>query len=191
MNYINKDKNYMTDAERIRYLEESIRELRKEKENLKKEKGELKSRLEEENRLLKNEIAWLKDHTKYNYLKDELYIDWTMTATEAKLRLEQARQNQIYVSNLEEENKVIKEEKEMLIRQNTLLQESNKKLKEKIDELERTDEQLAKKLKSVVSGDNEQMHADADQLLSDFLRAIWYNKSADQYDEMSKDFRYA
>jgi hypothetical protein len=38
MNYINKDKNYMTDAERIRYLEESIRELRKEKENLKKEK---------------------------------------------------------------------------------------------------------------------------------------------------------
>lgn len=71
------------------------------------------------------------------------------------------------------------------------VREENKKLKERIDELEQTDEQLAKKLKSVVSGDNEQMHADADQLLSDFLRAIWYNKSADQYDEMSKDFRYA
>jgi len=71
------------------------------------------------------------------------------------------------------------------------LEEENKKLNERIRELERTDEQLAKKLKSVVSGDNEQMHADADQLLLDFLRAIWYNKSADQYDEMSKDFRYA
>ena len=32
MNYINRDKNYMNDAEWIRYLEESIRELRKEKE---------------------------------------------------------------------------------------------------------------------------------------------------------------
>jgi len=37
-----------------------------------------------------------------------------------------------YIIDLEEENKVIKEEKEMLIRQNTLLQESNKKLKETI-----------------------------------------------------------
>lgn len=71
------------------------------------------------------------------------------------------------------------------------LEEENNKLKDRIRELERTDEQLAKKLKSVVSVDNEQMHCDADQLLSDFLRAIWYNKSADQYDEMSKDFRYA
>lgn len=50
----------MTDAERIRYLEESIRELRKEKENLKKEKGELKSRLEEENKKQKEENELLK-----------------------------------------------------------------------------------------------------------------------------------
>ena len=208
----------MSDAEWIRYLEESIRELRKEKENLKKEKWEIRQRLlnveeenrklkkrvkelekeneklkekllfykwrwkqnkfggwyfevksqkiykikkicitlqknirifvleinqtfnsyylemvniiiealeeenkwykkenkklEEENRLLKNEIAWLKDHTKYNSLTEEEYIDWTMTATEAKLRLEQARQNQIYVSNLEEENRKLKEDLE-------------------------------------------------------------------------------
>ena len=60
MNYINKDKNYMTDAERIRYLEESIRELRKEKENLKKEKGELKSRLEGENKKLREENEMLR-----------------------------------------------------------------------------------------------------------------------------------
>ena len=45
----------MTDAERIRYLEESIRELRKEKDNLKKEKWELRHRnleLEEKIRFL-------------------------------------------------------------------------------------------------------------------------------------------
>ena len=71
------------------------------------------------------------------------------------------------------------------------LEKENKNLKERIRELERTDEQLAKKLKSVVSWDNEAMHGDADDLLVEFLRAIWYEKSADQYDEMSKDFRYA
>lgn len=37
---------------------------------------------------------------------------------------------------LEEENKVIKEEKEMLIRQNTLLQESNKKLKSDLADIQ-------------------------------------------------------
>jgi len=49
----------MTDAERIRYLEESIRELRKEKENLKKEKGEYRHKIlniEEENKKLKETI---------------------------------------------------------------------------------------------------------------------------------------
>ena len=51
----------MTDAERIKYLEESIRELRKEKENLKKEKGELKSRLGEENKKLKEELKELEE----------------------------------------------------------------------------------------------------------------------------------
>lgn len=41
-----------------------------------------------------------------------------------------------YIAMVEEENKVIKEEKEMLIRQNTLLQESNKKLKSDLEECE-------------------------------------------------------
>lgn len=71
------------------------------------------------------------------------------------------------------------------------LEEENKKLNERIRELERTDEQLAKKLKSVVSWDNEWMHCEADKLLTDFLRAIGYEKSANQYDEMSGNFRYA
>ena len=31
--------------------------------------------LEEENRLLKNGICWLKDHTRYNALTEETYID--------------------------------------------------------------------------------------------------------------------
>lgn len=68
--------------------------------------------LEEENRLLKNEITWLKDHTKYNGINEEEYIDWTMTATEAKLRLQQAEDNQNYVSKLEKENRKLKEELE-------------------------------------------------------------------------------
>lgn len=59
----------MTDAERIRYLEESIRELRKEKENLKKEKGEMKARLVEENIKLKLHIE-AKDKAYTALLKD-------------------------------------------------------------------------------------------------------------------------
>ena len=73
------------------------------------------------------------------------------------------------------------------------------------EKAEWTDDALATKLKEVynkntavmitASGrqidDNEWMHCDADQLLEDFLRAIGYNKSADQYEEMSNNFRYA
>lgn len=55
MNYINKDKNYMTDTERIKYLEESIRELRKEKEYLNKERW----RMKEENKKLNEKYDWL------------------------------------------------------------------------------------------------------------------------------------
>ena len=78
----------MTDAERIRYLEESIRELRKEKENLKKEKGELKARLEEENKNLKDEIehlefdieAWKKLKAVWEKKEQKLQIEiwWLM-----------------------------------------------------------------------------------------------------------------
>ena len=93
-------------------------------------------KLEEENRLLKNEIAWLKDHTKYNGITKEYYIDWTMTATEAKLRLQQAEANQNYVSKLEQENKKLKEYKSKrtrkIERENKKLKEENKKLKEEI-----------------------------------------------------------
>lgn len=73
--------------------------------------------LREENRLLKNEIAWLKDHTKYNGITKEYYIDWTMTATEAKLRLQQAEANQNYVSKLEEENKKLKSDLSLVIKE--------------------------------------------------------------------------
>ena len=67
-------------------------------------------KLEEENKLLKNEIAWMKDHTKYNGITEEYYIDWTMTATEAKLRLQQAEDYKNYVSKLGEENRKLKNE---------------------------------------------------------------------------------
>lgn len=53
---------------------------------------------------------------------------WTMVADDEKQSIE-------HILDLEEENKVIKEEKEMLIRQNTLLQESNKKLREEVEQL--------------------------------------------------------
>ena len=62
----------MSDAEWIRYLEESIRELRKEKENLKKEKWEIRQRLlnvEEENRKIKLHIE-AKDKAYTALLKD-------------------------------------------------------------------------------------------------------------------------
>lgn len=88
MNYINEDKRYMTDAERIQYLEHSIRELKKEKHNLKQEKAELKQKfikLEEaqaklirvaENKELKEEVKKRKmiadeNGTHYDMMKDE------------------------------------------------------------------------------------------------------------------------
>lgn len=101
----------MFDTLKFIYTQDEALELVSKYEKVYNEKIE---ELEEENRLLKNEIAWLKDHTKYNSVTEEEYIDWTMTATEANLRLEQARQNQIYVSNLEEENKKLKEENVLL-----------------------------------------------------------------------------
>lgn len=69
----------MTDAERIRYLEESIRELRKEKENLKKEKGELKSRLEKENKKLEevhNLTIKSKDFFINKLIEERDYWEW-------------------------------------------------------------------------------------------------------------------
>lgn len=57
------------------------------------------------------------------------------TATETEIKVENWRVKRI--AELEEENKVIKEEKEMLIKQNTLLQESNKKLKEELSKYEK------------------------------------------------------
>ena len=97
-------------------------------------------KLEEENRLLKNEIAWLKDHTKYNGITEAYYIDWTMTATEAKLRLQQAEDNKNYVSKLEEENrnlnKLIEQFKKWVKAWTNIierLEEENEKLKEELE----------------------------------------------------------
>lgn len=51
--YINKDKRYMTDEERIRHLEHWIREQRKEISSLRKEKAILKAKNKElEDRLI-------------------------------------------------------------------------------------------------------------------------------------------
>lgn len=70
---------------------------------------------------------------------------------------------------------------------------------------ERTDEELAEKLREVYSknswvmttpggreiNDNEWMHIDADDLLIDFLEQLWYTKTVNQYKEMRINFRYA
>jgi len=97
----------MFDTLKLIYTQDEALELVSKYEEVYKEKIK---ELEEDNRLLKNEIAWLKDHTKYNGITEEYYIDWTMTATEAKLRLQQAESNLNYISKLEEENKKLSEE---------------------------------------------------------------------------------
>ena len=65
-------------------------------------------KLKEDNELLNNELAWMKAHTRYNWITQEEYIDWTMSVTEAKLRMRQAKDKQNYISKLEEENKRLK-----------------------------------------------------------------------------------
>ena len=126
----------MFDTLKLIYTQDEALELVSRYEKVYNEKIE---ELEEENRLLKNEIAWLKDHTKYNAITEEEYIDWTMTATEAKLRLQQAEDNLNYVSNLEEENRKLKlhiEAKDKaytaLLKDYEELKEDNKKLKAEI-----------------------------------------------------------
>jgi hypothetical protein len=107
MNYINKDKNNMTDAERIRYLEESIRELRKEKENLNKEKGRLKA----ENRELR-EFKTKREESMF-YFKAQMERAEPKTAREAedlqkaKEIFEKLYRKELYY--LEQENKELKE----------------------------------------------------------------------------------
>ena len=97
----------MFDTLKLIYTQDEALELVSKYEKVYNEKIQ---ELEEDNRLLKNEIAWLKDHTKYNSITEEYYIDWTMTATEAKLRLQQAEANLNHISKLEEENKKLSEE---------------------------------------------------------------------------------
>ena len=109
MNYINKDKNHMTQEEWIKYLEESIRELRKEKENLKKEKGVLKAELHNTQLLLK---AWMDDYMELeeenNNLKEknvrlnEVYDACTLDSINRTFK----------IANLEMENGKLKEELE-------------------------------------------------------------------------------
>ena len=67
-------------------------------------------KLKEENELLNNELAWMKAHTRYNWITQEEYIDWTMSVIEAKLRMRRAKDKQNYISKLEEENKKLKDE---------------------------------------------------------------------------------
>lgn len=130
MNYINKDKNNMTDAERIRYLEESIRELRKEKENLKKEKGELKLRLEEENKKLKHENS-------YRAGIVDILPKWKGHIAE-----ETIQDLQVRIKELSEENQKLKEELRMLKEWATLYREDNKKLRKTIKDHQLYEEKL-------------------------------------------------
>jgi predicted RNase H-like nuclease (RuvC/YqgF family) len=79
-----------------------------------------------------------------------------MTATEAKLRLQQAEDNQIYVSNLEEENRKLKEKIDELEKCNLNLQERldrkeevNKKLREELSAYDREYFDEDKKAKNI------------------------------------------
>ena len=118
MNYINKDKNYMTDAERIRYLEESIRELRKEKENLKKDKWEYHHKiieLELENKKLKSDLAFertMLDNVKAEY---ESSLNIIRKLNRRIKELEQCNLNlQTWIDNKEKVNKSLREENKRL-----------------------------------------------------------------------------
>ena len=131
----------MFDTLKLIYTQDEALELVSRYEKVYNEKIE---KLEEENRLLKNEIAWLKGHTKYNGINEEYYIDWTMTATEAKLRLQQAEDTQNYISKLEEENKelnkLIEQFKKWVKAWTNIierLEEENEKLKEKLEKWEK------------------------------------------------------
>ena len=90
-------------------------------------------KLKEDNELLNNELAWMKAHTRYNWITQEEYIDWTMSVTEAKLRMRQAKDKQNYISKLEEENKRLKEAFEIAYMCVDKTTKENRKLKEEID----------------------------------------------------------
>ena len=65
-----------------------------------------------------------------------------------------------------------------------------------------TDKELEKKLNEVlekntsvmttssgrVINDNERLHIEADNLLVETLRSLWYTKSADKYDEIAEEY---
>lgn len=96
MNYINEDKNYKTDSEWIKYLEDSIRELRKEKENLKKEKWEIRKRsleLEEENKKLKERIKELEEQRIFSLWEYDYMI---LTSTTPQLQLIKKNNSDLY-----------------------------------------------------------------------------------------------
>lgn len=90
-------------------------------------------KLKEENELLYNELAWMKEHTRYNWITQEEYIDWTMSVTEAKLRIRQAKDKQNYISKLEEENKKLKSDLWTVIDERDNAFKKIEQLKEDID----------------------------------------------------------
>ena len=114
MNYINKDKNYMTDAERIRYLEESIRELRKEKDLIRKEKWEYHHKiieLEQENKKLKKDLAF-KETMLDNVSAEYDSLQNIIRKLNRRIKeLEQCNLNlQTWIDNKEKVNKQLREE---------------------------------------------------------------------------------
>ena len=90
---------------------ENLRELNR------KQSKAFKSAMRDYRELLRDYIKIWEENKKLNIIIENTKIE--------------QKSDREHIEELEEENKVIKEEKEMLIRQKTLLQESNKKLKEK------------------------------------------------------------
>jgi len=104
-------------------------------QNLEEENKKLK----EDNELLNNELAWMKAHTRYNWITQEEYIDWTMSVTEAKLRMRQAKDKQNYISKLEEE-------RDNCLKEVKLCYNDIHSLEWQISDLEKEDKNLKEKL---------------------------------------------
>lgn len=123
--------------------------------------------LEEENKKLKEEVK-----------------KWKMVADE----------NGTHYDMLDEEYKKMKDNIDWYEKEEDRLREENRKLKEANEMIKKqlSDEQLYNKLCEIDNrcwSDSEARHVEADELLIECLRTLWFNKAMDKYKWM--EFRYS
>ena len=63
-----------------------------------------------------------------------------------------------------------------------------KELEKKLNEVLEKNTSVMTTSSGRVINDNERLHIDADNLLVEALRSLWYTKSADKYDEIAKEY---